>query len=218
VPGGDNNPVQPLDGKETLSARTYFERLSRLIPQLPYAAIDAIVTAILKAYAEERTVFVFGNGGSAALASHMMCDMNKGTAEPAQLKRLKVMALTDNVPLLTAWANDSSYERVFSEQLKNFVRPGDLAFAISASGDSPNVVLALQTARGRGAVTAGVTGHRGGRMKPLCDICAVVPSDNMQMIEDMHHALLHAIFTVVRERLRTGSPAAVAAAAGRSNK
>jgi D-sedoheptulose 7-phosphate isomerase len=218
VRSGDNKSVQQPGGREALSTRAYFERLAELIPRVPYAAIDAIVAAILKAYAEERTVFVFGNGGSAALASHMMCDMSKGTAGPSRLKRLKVMALTDNVPLLTAYANDSGYDHVFSEQLKNFVRPGDLAFAISVSGNSPNVVLALQTARGRGAVTAGVTGHRGGKMKPLCDICAIVPSDNVQMIEDMHHALLHAIFTVVRERLRTGSQAAMAAAVGRSNK
>lgn len=215
---GDNNLVQQPGGREGLSTQAYFERLAALIPQLPYAAIDAIVAAILKAYADERTVFVFGNGGSAAAASHMMCDMNKGTAEPAQLKRLKLMSLTDNVPLLTAWANDSGYDHVFSEQLKNFVRPGDLAFAISASGNSPNVVLALQTARGRGAVTAGVTGYSGGKMKPLCDICAVVPSDNIQMIEDMHHALLHSIFTVVREKLRAGKPAAMAAAVGRLNQ
>lgn len=203
---------------ETLSAEAYLQQLSRLIHRLPYQAIEEIVRALLQAFDEERTVFVFGNGGSAASASHMMCDMNKGTAEEAQGKRPKVMALTDNVPLLTAWANDSGYERVFSEQLKNFMRSRDVALAISASGNSPNVLLALQTARETGAVTLGVTGYQGGRMKPLCDICAVVPSDNMQMIEDMHHAILHSIFTVVRKRLRAALPEAMTAAGGRSSR
>ncbi len=218
MPGENQNPARQAGGEGALSAREYFRRLLELIPRLPYAEVDGIVALILKVFAEERTVFVFGNGGSAASASHMMCDMNKGTTEPQQLRRLKVMALTDNVPLLTAWANDSSYDRVFSEQLKNFVRPGDLAFAISASGNSPNVLLALQTARENGALTLGLTGYQGGKMKSLCDICAVVPSDNMQMIEDMHHAMLHSIFTAVRQRLSAGKPAALAAGAGRSDR
>lgn len=216
--GAHKNSVPQASVEETPSTQGYFERLSRLIPRLPYAAIDAIVNAILQAYVEDRTVFVFGNGGSAASASHMMCDMNKGTTGPGEMKRLKVLALTDNVPLLTAWANDSGYDQIFSEQLRNFVRPADLAFAISASGNSPNVLRALETAREKGAVTAGVTGFSGGKMKSLCDICAIVPSDNIQMIEDLHHALLHSIFTVVRERLRGASPSTMARAAGRSNK
>ena len=202
-------------GEEARSVKEYFQGLSELIPRLPYPAMDGIARNLLRAFEEERTVFVFGNGGSAASASHMMCDMNKGAATAAPTKQLKVMALTDNVPLLTAWANDSSYERVFSEQLKNFVRSRDVAFAISASGDSPNVLLALRTARENGAIALGATGFHGGKMKPLCDICAVVPSGNMHVIEDMHHAMLHAIFTVVRKRLGAAAPQAIAAAGGR---
>lgn len=115
------------------------------------------------------------------------------------------MALTDNVSLLTAWANDFGYERVFSEQLKSFVQHRDVAFAISTSGDSPNVLLALETAREYGAITVGLAGCEGGRMQPLCDICAVVPSDNVQVIEDLHHAMIHAIFTAVREGFLAGT-------------
>jgi len=203
---------------EPASTEGYFGALSTLIPKLPYAAIDSIIDSLLQAFKQDRTVFVFGNGGSAASASHMMVDLNKGTADGAQAKRLKVIALTDNVPLLTAWANDASYEHVFSEQLKNFVQEGDVAFAISASGNSANVLLALQTARERGASTLGLTGYEGGKMKSLCGICAVVPSDNMQMIEDMHHAMLHSIFTVVRTRLRSAKPFATAASAGHTRK
>jgi D-sedoheptulose 7-phosphate isomerase len=200
------------EGRLLLEA--YFQQLARIIPRLPYRAMDGIARTILQAFEEERTVFVFGNGGSAASASHLMCDLNKGTVEAAPGKRFRVMALTDNVPLLTAWANDSSYERVFSEQLKNFVRSGDVVLAISGSGDSPNVVLALRTARDYGAITLGVSGRQGGEMKPLCDICAIVPADNMQMIEDLHHAILHSIFTAIRQQLGASAPEAMAAAGG----
>ncbi|HSM84875.1 MAG TPA: SIS domain-containing protein [Candidatus Limnocylindrales bacterium] len=200
------------------SIQGYFQQLAQLIPELPYESIEQIAAAILQAFDEERTVFVFGNGGSAASASHMMCDMNKGTIDPERSRRLKVMALTDNVPLMTAWANDSHYERIFAEQLRNFAQPRDVAFAISGSGNSPNVLHALTAARERGAVTVGLAGYQGGKMKPLCDFCAVVPSDNMQMIEDMHHAMLHAMFTVVRDRIHSGSRQVLAAGAGRLKK
>jgi D-sedoheptulose 7-phosphate isomerase len=204
------------NGDGPASVEKYFRGLSALIPQLPYAAVDGIVSAIVQASAEGRTVFVFGNGGSAATASHVMCDLNKGTSGLEAAPRLKAMALTDNVPLITAWANDSAYEHVFSEQLKNFVQRRDVAFAISTSGDSVNVLRALEAAREFGAITAGLTGHRGGRMKPLCDICAVVPSDNVQMIEDMHHAIVHSVFFMVREKLQSKSPKLLVAQAGRS--
>jgi D-sedoheptulose 7-phosphate isomerase len=188
-----------------LSVAKYFQELGALIPQLPYSALGAIVTIFLDAFTEQRTVFVFGNGGSAASASHMMCDMNKGMSDMNASKRPKVMALTDNVPLMSAWANDSGYEQIFSGQLKTFVKPRDVAFAISTSGDSPNVLLALETARESGALTVGLAGCKGGRMKGLCDVCAIVPSDNIRMIEDLHHAMMHSIFTAVREGLLTGN-------------
>jgi len=206
------------NGDGPLSVEKYFRGLSGLIPQLPYAGIDGIVSTIVQASDEGRTVFIFGNGGSAATASHVMCDLNKGASGPVSRRRLKAMALTDNIPLLTAWANDSAYERVISEQLKNFVQRRDVAFAISTSGDSPNVLRALETAREYGAITVGLTGHKGGRMKPLCDVCAVVPSDNMQMIEDMHHAIVHSLFFMVREKLQSRSPKLLVAQAIRSRR
>jgi D-sedoheptulose 7-phosphate isomerase len=115
------------------------------------------------------------------------------------------MSLTDNVSLISAWANDFGYERIFSEQLRTFVRPRDVAFAISTSGDSPNVLLALETARQYGALTMGLAGCDGGRMLGLCDVCAVVPSDNVQIVEDLHHAMMHSIFTAVRESFLAGT-------------
>lgn len=215
MPSGRENLFQ-LSRPGAASPEEYFQRLSRLIPQLPYSAIEDIARALLQAFSEDRTVFVFGNGGSAAAASHMMADMNKGTAESGA--RVKIMALTDNVPVLTAWANDFGYEHVFSEQLKNFVKRRDVAFAISASGNSANVIRALEVAREHSAVTVGLAGYRGGKMQALCDVCAIVPCDDMQMIEDVHHAMLHSIFSVVRKRVSAVPRQAVAAAAGRFKK
>jgi D-sedoheptulose 7-phosphate isomerase len=189
----------------------YFHDLTALVLQLPYNSITKIVSVFLEAFAEQRTVYVFGNGGSAASASHLMCDINKGAS--AEGKRPRVMALTDNASLITAWANDFGYERIFSEQLKTFIKPRDVAFAISTSGDSPNVLLALETAREYGAMTVGLGGCQGGQMKSLCDVCAIVPSDNVQLIEDLHHAMIHSIFVAVRENLIAGTAKAFVARA-----
>ena len=188
-----------------LFIKRYFHDLSALVPQLPYSAINRIVSTFLSAFAEQRTIYVFGNGGSAASASHMMCDINKGASGLGAGTRPRVMALTDNASLISAWANDFGYERIFSEQLKTFIKPRDVAFAISTSGDSPNVLLALETAREYGAMTVGLSGCQGGQMKSLCDVCAIIPSDNVQLIEDLHHATIHSIFVAVRESLLAGN-------------
>ena len=216
MPSGNNN----RNGDSTLSptVRGYFQEVNRLIPRLPYQELDRIISVIMEAYDGGRTVFIFGNGGSAASASHMMCDMNKGTIDPTQQRRLKTMALTDNVPLITAWGNDTNYEKIFAEQLMNFVASQDVAFAISGSGNSPNVLLALKAAKDAGAITVGLAGYQGGKMKALCDICAVVPCDNMQMIEDMHHAMLHSMFTVVKNRIESGVRQFLAAGASPQEK
>jgi D-sedoheptulose 7-phosphate isomerase len=196
-----------------LSIKRYFHDLTALIPQLPYGAINSIVSIFLDAFAQQRTVYVFGNGGSAASASHMMCDINKGASGLVAGKRPKVMALTDNASLISAWANDFGYERIFSEQLKTFVKPRDVAFAISTSGDSPNVLLALETAREYGALTVGLGGCQGGQMKALCDICAIIPSEKIQLIEDLHHAMIHSISVAVKESLLSGTIKTLARAA-----
>jgi len=180
---------------------SYLEELSATIQKLPLPAIDRLVRVFLEAYNRGRTIFLFGNGGSAALASHMTCDLGKGTA-PAVGRRLRAIALTDNVALLTAWANDTRYEAIFAEQLENLVEPGDVACAISGTGNSRNILAALSVARQAGVVTAGLTGFQGGKMKSLCDVCVVVPSDNMQIIEDLHVSISHAVFRVLRHEIQ----------------
>ena len=186
---------------EILDSRQYFEELQRVFTGLAHSSIDQMADVLVKAYESERVVYTFGNGGSASLASHLACDLGKGTAYCNGGKRFRVLALTDNLITLTAWANDSSYEDVFSEQLRNFVQPKDVAFAISGSGNSRNVLNALQVARDAGATTLGISGFQGGQMKSLCDICVVVPSNNMQIIEDVHLAMAHSIFRIVYTRM-----------------
>jgi D-sedoheptulose 7-phosphate isomerase len=186
---------------EILNATQYFEELQRVVTGLSLGGINQIAEALVKAYESGRMVYLFGNGGSASLASHLACDLGKGTAYCNGGKRLRVLALTDNLPILTAWANDSSYEDVFSEQLRNFVQAQDVAFAISGSGNSKNVLNALQVAREAGATTVGLSGFQGGRMKYLCDTCVIVPSNDMQIIEDLHLAMAHSIFRIVHARM-----------------
>jgi D-sedoheptulose 7-phosphate isomerase len=184
--------------------RSYFRSLSETIKELPFREIDAISEMLIDAYHHSRMIFLFGNGGSAALASHLACDLGKGTVNGSG-RRFRVLSLTDNVPLMTAWANDAHYEDIFAEQLENYVKPGDIAFAISGSGNSANVLKALRSARIAGATTIGLGGFEGGQMKALCDFCLVVPCDNMQMIEDLHLCIAHALFTCIRQKLHDQS-------------
>jgi D-sedoheptulose 7-phosphate isomerase len=185
------------------SSQEYFRLYEQVVSSLPHSVIQEVAEEILRGYEEGRTIFLFGNGGSAALASHFACDLGKGTlVDVNRRQRLRVLALTDNVPLMTAWANDSSYEDIFAEQLQNLALPGDIAFAISGSGNSPNVLHALEVARALDVRTVGLTGFRGGAMKVLCDLCIIVPSDNMQIIEDFHLSVAHSLFLIVRHAIR----------------
>jgi len=192
--------ASPFPPSEIAYSQAYFRSVGLVLRRLPFGLIDRVTEALWQAYLKGRTVFVFGNGGSAALASHCACDLGKGTAVNGN-RRFRVLALTDNVPLLTAWANDARYDDIFAEQLTPFIEKADIALAISGSGNSPNVLNGLHVAKGAGAFTIGLTGFQGGRMKALCDLCVVIPSDNMQVIEDLHVSVNHAIFASLRSRI-----------------
>jgi D-sedoheptulose 7-phosphate isomerase len=183
-----------------LASRDYIDELRAILGRLDHAMVDRFTEAIWRGYEQGKTLFIFGNGGSAALASHLATDIGKGTTG-GKRARLRVIALTDNVPLMTAWANDNGYEHIFSEQLRGLMQPGDLAFAISGSGNSKNVLLGLEAAREVGATSMVLTGFDGGRVKDFCELCLIVPSNNMQHVEDAHLCASHAIFTAVRERM-----------------
>ena len=200
-----------LSASDPASQRDYVPELIKVLQKLPNQAINAIVLQLIAAYERGSSVYLFGNGGSAALASHAACDLGKGTSVNSN-RRFRVLSLTDNIPLITAWANDARYEDIFAEQLRNFMVPEDISFAISASGNSPNVLNALAISRDLGGRNIGLTGFQGGKMKSLCDLCLVVPCDNMQHIEDSHLAVSHAVFTAIRNYIsRLPVRAAVAA-------
>jgi D-sedoheptulose 7-phosphate isomerase len=191
------------------SARTpqeYYAAHRDVVANLPYREIDAAIGEILSAHERGASIFVFGNGGSAALASHFACDLGKGTLIDHNngQKRFRVVSLTDNLPLITAWANDHGYEHIFAQQLQNLIVSGDLVFAISGSGNSLNVLRAMELAKSHGARRVGLTGFQGGKMKDLCDVCVILPSDNMQIIEDFQLSVTHAIFTVIRQKMLDG--------------
>jgi len=181
-------------------AKDYVETLRDVLSRLDYSLIDAMVEDLWQAYQEDRTVYFFGNGGSAALASHAVCDLSKGTIASGR-RRLRAISLADNVATMTAWANDFSYQDIFAEPLAGLVRKGDRVFAISGSGNSMNVVRGLEVAREAGAKTLALTGFEGGRVRALADLCLIVPSNNMQYIEDAHLCSTHAIFTALRQRM-----------------
>jgi D-sedoheptulose 7-phosphate isomerase len=155
---------------------------------------------LLEARASGRRVYLFGNGGSAATASHMANDLNKQCNVAGQ-RRFRAIALNDNVPTMMAWANDQDYGDVLAEQLANHVEADDVLVVISTSGDSVNVVRGLQAARERGARTIGFTGPTGGAMRGLLDCCVLVPAAEIGQQEDAHLALNHVIGIAIRTRL-----------------
>ena len=175
----------------------YLVQLIRVIEALPREPLLDILKQLRQAQDEKRQIFVFGNGGSAATASHMVCDLIKNTVKPDRA-RLKVIGLADNVPTITAYANDEGYEYVFARPLESLGEAGDVAIAVSGSGDSPNVLKGVETARRKGLATIGLTGIGGGKLKDLVDICLVVPSDSMEQVEDMHMIIDHLLTIALR--------------------
>ena len=186
-------------------ARSYLDDTIATIEKLPIGTIDRIYKALCDAYLSDHQVIVMGNGGSAALASHFAVDLGKGTVAPARA-RFRVVSIVDNTPVMTAYANDFSYADVFSEQIKTLARPGDLVFGVSGSGNSPNVLNGLKAAREAGAATVALTGYKGGKVIELADITLVVPSDDMQHIEDCHLMLMHLFMQAMSEFVRESPP------------
>jgi D-sedoheptulose 7-phosphate isomerase len=177
-----------------------YQRLQATIDRLPLQRIEAIGEILFRAYEHNKQVFVVGNGGSAATASHMACDLGKNTIGPNQ-RRFRIISLTDNTPLLTALANDVGYEQVFSEQLVNLIQAGDVLIVISGSGNSPNVLAAMRYARERAASVIALLGSDGGQARALADELIRVPSEDYGVIEDLHMILNHVLVGYFRERL-----------------
>ena len=186
-------------------AKDYLTGLKAVLDRLPLAVLEKLFTVIEEAHAAGKQIFVIGNGGSAATASHMMNDLNKGTLGhkgDAPWKRFKVIALTDNVSLMTAWANDTDYNTVFSEPLKNLANRGDVLIAISASGNSPNIITAVEVAKQLGVKVLGLGGFTGGKLAQLADVCVVVPSNDYGPVEDVHMIIDHILVGYLYEKLK----------------
>ncbi len=179
------------------SLKEYFDNEIELAGKLDLNRVEELISALERARSEGRRVFLFGNGGSAATASHFACDLGKGTIQP-NVPRIKVLCLNDNVPTLMAYANDMGYETIFAEPLITLSERGDLAMAFTASGNSPNVVRAIETARARGLVTIGLTGFDGGKVKSLVDLNLHIPSKSFGHVEDLHLAVCHAICEMLK--------------------
>jgi D-sedoheptulose 7-phosphate isomerase len=173
-------------------AEEYKAELLRTIDKIDLERVQQAIGWFEEARSEGKHIFVCGNGGSASTASHFACDMVKG-ASYNQPTRFRIMALTDSLPTLTAYSNDVSYECVFAEQLKNFAQPGDLLMAISGSGNSPNVLRAVEYAKSIGCRTIGLTGRDGGKLGAAVDLNVQVPVPHMGRIEDAHMIICHMI-------------------------
>ena len=170
--------------------RSYLRDLKKLIEVFPHDKFDSVVQCLLEAYKRNRLIFVMGNGGSGATASHFACDINKGACLSFS-KKFKVICLNDNIPTMLAYANDLSYDDVFVEQMKNFFQPEDVVLAISGSGNSGNVLKAVSYAKENGGKTIALCGYSGGKLAELADISIVIHSDDMQKIEDLHMIVVH---------------------------
>lgn len=176
--------------------KEYFEKEIEVIKKLDIDEIEKSVKAIKDAYEREAYIYVFGNGGSAATASHFVCDFNKGICEKKE-KKFKLVCLNDNMPVVTAVANDISYEDIFYFQLVNRLKPDDLVLAISGSGNSKNVLKAVDYAKEVGAKVVGVSGYSGGKLREKADYHLHAGVDDMQITEDIHMMFDHMMYRVL---------------------
>lgn len=189
-----------------LSARAYLARAATELSRIDPGDLEGLADAVMIAWRERRFVFVIGNGGSGANSSHLCEDLGKCTLaredfDNDDVPRLRIISLTDNTSYITAWANDEGYERVFVEQLKNLASPGDLLIAISGSGNSPNIVRAVEWANAHGLVTVGCTGYAGGKLRELVQRGLHVPLHDMGLVESIHLTAFHWVIGAVHRRI-----------------
>jgi D-sedoheptulose 7-phosphate isomerase len=178
----------------------YLGDVEGLLRELPVGQIITLVERLAEGYRHDQQIFAFGNGGSAATATHFMEDLAKSIDYGPGRRRFRAISLCANVPLITAWANDTAYENIFAEQLRNLVRAGDVVIGISGSGNSPNVVNAIRLANELGAHTVGLSGFDGGALRSVAREAIVVPCHNMQQVEDVHLVICHLTFCLLRDR------------------
>jgi D-sedoheptulose 7-phosphate isomerase len=189
----------------TLDVCPFLERVGQELRRIDPSEVKALADAIFDCYEHGRFVFVIGNGGSGSNASHFCEDLGKGSLRREDFdkdkKRLRVLSLTDNTPYILAWGNDEGFERVFVEQLKNLASPGDLLVAISGSGNSPNILRAVEWANRHGLTTFGCTGFSGGKLRNLAQLGLHVPLDDMGIVESIHLTAFHWVVDDLHRRI-----------------
>jgi D-sedoheptulose 7-phosphate isomerase len=189
-----------------LDVRPFLERVGQELMRVEPAEIKRLADQMYDCYERGRFIFVCGNGGSGSNASHFCEDIGKGTLRREDFdndkkKRVRILSLTDNTPYILAWGNDEGFERVFVEQLKNLASPGDLLIAISGSGNSPNILRAVEWANQHGLTTFGCTGFSGGKLRTLAHHNLHVPLDDMGIVETIHLAAFHWVVDNLHKRI-----------------
>jgi D-sedoheptulose 7-phosphate isomerase len=189
-----------------LDTRAFLERVGQELQRIDSKEVKSLADAIYDCYEKGRFVFLCGNGGSGSNCSHFCEDLGKCSLRREDFtndakKRLRVLSLTDNTPYILAWGNDEGFDRIFVEQLKNLASPGDLLIAISGSGNSPNVLKAVEWANAHGVKTFGCTGFSGGKLRLLARQGLHVPLDDMGIVESIHLTAFHWIVDDIHRRI-----------------
>jgi D-sedoheptulose 7-phosphate isomerase len=189
-----------------LTVQPFLERIARELVRIDPSQVQVLADAVYECYRRDRFVFIIGNGGSGSNASHFCEDLGKGSLRREDFdddgkKRLKVLSLTDNTPYLLAWGNDEGFDRVFVEQLKNLAGAGDLLVAISGSGNSPNILKAVEWSNRKGLTTFGCTGFTGGKLQTLARHNLHVAIDDMGIVESVHLAAFHWVVDEMHRRI-----------------
>lgn len=183
--------------------KSYKKMMTDVVDTVDEKEIDKLMEMLVDAYKNDKFVYVIGNGGSAANASHLAQDLAKGTRKsPDQTRRLKALSLTDNTPFITAQGNDEGYDSIFEQQLRTFARKGDYVIAISGSGNSPNIIKAIEWANNNGLVTIGVTGYDGGKLLKMAHHAVHVPLNEMCTAESVHSIIFHYVILELREKFK----------------
>lgn len=181
----------------------YTEYLEKAIASVQPTQVESFIDLLYEAYSNKKMVFVIGNGGSAANASHLAQDLAKGTRSSLEQEvRIKALSLTDNLPFVTALGNDDGYNTIFEQQLRTFASPGDILISISGSGNSPNIIKAVEWANSNGLITVGITGFDGGNLKKLSKHSVHVPLNDMCTAESIHTIIFHYVILKLQESLK----------------
>lgn len=189
-----------MAGSISGTSKSYFDTMQSVLTQIDHEPIEAYASEVFEAWRDDRQVLVFGNGGSAANASHHVADYVKTAAVDGQ-RRLRALCMSDNIGMLTALGNDVSYDDVFRYPLESYAKPGDLAVAITCSGNSGNLLTACEWARSNGVKVIALTGFQGGKIKDYADIHINIPSDNYGVIEDLQLSIGHIAAQILKSRI-----------------